>query len=116
MGFSLARRDPPTRSGEEWKAKGTYAAAQAATQVKAAPSDTEKTHYIEGLVVSTAVAGYFQILSDGTEIIPPIYLAAGGGGQPQFLGVAIRCSKGKNIEVTTDIAGAHTILITGYTI
>ena len=115
MGFAQSHRDPPIRSGEDWRARGTYAAAQAAVEIKAAPTDANKALYIDGLLVSTDTAGYVQILSNGAEVIPKIYLAANGSGQPQFLGTKAKGGKGENLQVTSDIAGNHTVMLSGYT-
>jgi hypothetical protein len=120
MSFANAQRNPAVRSGEEYKAKATYAAAQStAVQVKAAPTNAEQSLYIEGVLVSTDTAGWVQIVSDTggtpTEVIPKIYLAANASGQLLFLDRKVKVAAGKNLGVITNITGNHGVMFTGYT-
>ena len=121
MSFNNPQANPPLRSGVEFRAQAAYAAAQAApgTEIKAAPTNTAKSHYVESMLVSAEVAGWIRLVQNTGGVVsnltPKIYLPANGSGQPQWLSVRLKANAGVNIGVESSVAGNHSVQIVGFT-
>lgn len=122
MGFAnvpdiiLSSKPDPTIPDPVFGASGTYAAAQAQTEIQeAAPAG--KAYHITNIVISTEVAGWIALVSiDGVntlELIPPIYLGANGSGGPVYT-TPVLVPAGCNICVASSVVGNHSVMVNGY--
>lgn len=106
----------PTTPNPEFGASGTYATAQAQTEIQEA-APVGSSYHITNIVVSTEVAGWIALVSvtsAGTvELIPPIYLGDNASGGPVYT-TPVLVPTGCNICVESSIVGNHSVMVNGY--
>src|SRR5450759_258990 len=102
MGFA---NTPAISSNPEFRAKETYAAAQAGTEIQTA-CDTRRAYYITNIVVSTEKAGWIQLISNtndpAVELIPKIFLGDNSSGGPAYP-TSVQVPAGANICVVSSV-------------
>lgn len=100
-----------------WSATATYAGAQTATEIKAAPGAGLSLYITDVIVSNGATAGNIKFLEDtgtpGADKIEIMYFAANGGAVIHFR-TPIKLTANKNFGITSITCTTHSVTVNGY--
>jgi hypothetical protein len=120
MGFQSLVSETPADPALAWRAKDSYGAAQPApgTPIKAAPAGAGQHHYVTDILISANASGAVKLVQDTggavSDVTPFLYFNTNMGASPNFQ-TRIRIAAGVDIGVVSTIAGAHSVMLQGYT-